>query len=171
VCIDCGAEFEIIEKPRHNDQISRAPALSSDIKHPVETYDVARVHYQRWEGRHSATTTMRVDYHGPFMRIASEWVCFEHTGYAREKAVHWWAKRAPGTPIPKTIDEAVARSGELQKPASITVKQAKYPEVLSYVWPENESSREAARNYGAEAHAQHSRADTRDHALRGVQSF
>lgn len=133
VCIDCGAEFEIIEKPKHNDQISRAPALSSDIKPQIERFQIANVTYQAWQGRNSPTTTLRVDYQGPLMRVASEWVCLEHTGYARDKAVAWWATRAPGTPIPKTVDEALIRTHELRQPSAIDVDiRLKYPEIKHY---------------------------------------
>ena len=32
------------------------------------------------------------------LKSYSEWVCFEHQGYARQKALEWWRKRAPGCP-------------------------------------------------------------------------
>ena len=35
---------------------------------------------------------MRVDYYDGLLCVASEWVCFEHTGYARQKAINWWIR-------------------------------------------------------------------------------
>lgn len=36
----------------------------------------------------------------------SEWVCLEHSGYARTKAAQWWRERS-NAPVPSDIDEAV----------------------------------------------------------------
>ena len=41
---------------------------------------------------------LRVDYHCGLVRH-SEWICFEHTGYAREKAIAWWHARSQA-PVP-----------------------------------------------------------------------
>ena len=40
--------------------------------------------------------------------VHREWVCFEHGGYARQKACDWWYRRAPGLDVPGTIAEALA---------------------------------------------------------------
>ena len=37
----------------------------------------------------------------------SEWVCFEHEGFARGKAIKWWQDRSEFT-VPETIEEAVS---------------------------------------------------------------
>ncbi len=42
-----------------------------------------------------------------------EWVCFEHQGYARRKAEEWWRKRAPGIPVPRSVNEALAQSRQV----------------------------------------------------------
>src|SRR5262249_52035803 len=51
-----------------------------------------------------------------------EWVCFEHTGYPREKAVAWWRRRSR-LPVPATAQEAVelANQGALAPTTAITV--------------------------------------------------
>lgn len=134
-CPECGYLFPFDDKPKHEARASNAPILSSDTKPIIERFDVANVTYQAWQGRNSPTLTLRVDYQGNLMRIASEWVCFEHTGYARDKAVAWWATRAPGTSIPKTVNEALSRKHELRKPTAIDVDtRLKYPEIKGYVW-------------------------------------
>ena len=51
----------------------------------------------------------------------SEWVCFEHQGYARQKAAEWWRKRAPGLPVPLSVDEAIAQASRLARPSEISV--------------------------------------------------
>lgn len=68
---------------------------------------------------------MRVDYQVGFNEFKSEWVCPEHTGYARGKFEKWWHERAAlGCPMPRSAREAVslANEGLLAAPESITVK-------------------------------------------------
>lgn len=65
----------------------------------------------------------------------SEWVCFEHTGYARQKAVAWWKKRSPD-PVPDSAERAVeiAECG-LAHPENIIVRNItgeKFDRVVSY---------------------------------------
>ena len=46
-------------------------------------------------------------------QIATEWVCLFHRGYAKKKAMQWWADHLPGdkqNPAPIGIDEAVQRA-------------------------------------------------------------
>ena len=49
---------------------------------------------------------MRVDYKVCGQAVKSEWVCFEHKGYPRQKAVQWWQRRSPD-PVPDTAAGAV----------------------------------------------------------------
>jgi DNA repair protein RadD len=146
VCIECGTEFEIEEKAPHSDKVSNAPILSTDIAPIIERHPVASVVYQYHEGRDGKRPTLKVTYRGSLMRIASEWICFEHEGYARSRAIAWWALRAPGTPIPSTIDEAEQRApDEVRKPIAIKVNtRQKYPEIVGYEWPEQQEVRNAA---------------------------
>ena len=134
-CIECGEPFEIEEKPRHSDQISRAPAMSTDLAPRIERHEVHSAGYRIWPSKSGGPTTLRVDYYGPFMRIASEWICFEHSGYPRAKAVTWWTKREPGTPVPETAHEAESRAWRLPVPSAIDIDtQPKYPEIIGYEW-------------------------------------
>ena len=145
-CAECGEPFEIEEAPRHGKDISRAPALSSDIAPRIERHSVADVIYRRWTSKTGGPDTLRVDYLGPLMRIASEWVCIEHHGYPRAKAVSWWAQRAPGLLAPKDIDEALVAADRLTKPTAIDIDtRPKYPEIKSYVWNnDNDADAESA---------------------------
>jgi DNA repair protein RadD len=70
-----------------------------------------------------APRTMRVDYKVGWQDFKSEWVCFEHVGFARQKAVAWWKRRSPDT-VPATAQEAVdlANCGALAVPTAITVR-------------------------------------------------
>ena len=69
-----------------------------------------------WVGEHqkigSTTPVLKVSYKTP-NKIISEYICFEHTGYPRDKAVRWWSQM--GTPAslrkspPRTVEEALFR--------------------------------------------------------------
>ena len=139
VCPECGYAFPFEEK-HHAAHASDAPILSTDFAPRLERHEVARVEYDYWPGRDGRTPTLKVTYYGPYMRIASEWVCFEHVGFARNKAVGWWAIRAPASTIPSTIDEAEQRApAELRIPSAIIIDtKLKYPEITGYEWGEKE---------------------------------
>jgi len=124
VCPDCGYEFPKREQVSHDASASTAGILSGEVT--VETYlvqDVVyAVHYKR-NAPPDAPRSMRVDYRIGFNRWQSEWICLEHTGYARHKAELWWRRRS-NVPVPDTAEDAVyyAESGALAKTKSITVK-------------------------------------------------
>jgi DNA repair protein RadD len=67
--------------------------------------------------------SMRVDYKVGWHEYKSEWICFEHEGYARQKAVAWWKCRSPD-PMPDTAERAVelAQCGALPTTNAITVR-------------------------------------------------
>ena len=62
----------------------------------------------------------------------SEWVCFEHTGFPRDKAVGWWRRRAGNLPPPATVDEALQQVDQLRRPIAIQVRPAgQYTEIAA----------------------------------------
>jgi DNA repair protein RadD len=66
----------------------------------------------------------------------SEWICFDHSGYPRNKAEAWWIKRAQGGQVPRNTAEAMDRRAELTAPSAIRVKPVgKYVEIVGYQFP------------------------------------
>ena len=126
-CPECGYEFP---PPEGNDKLSRNASTAGIISGQEEhtDYEVLDTFYAVHEKRYAepgTPRTMRVDYRIGFNDFKSEWVCPEHTGYARGKFEKWWRERAAlGCPIPTTAHEAVALANEglLAAPESITVK-------------------------------------------------
>ena len=125
-CPQCGFEFPPSEKSNLSDKASSAGIISGQIDYT--DYDVQDVYYCVHEKRHAepgTPRTMRIDYQIGFDEFKSEWVCPEHTGYARDKFVKWWKERAAlGCQIPNTAREAVALANEglLAAPERITVR-------------------------------------------------
>ncbi|MFQ5735102.1 MAG: zinc ribbon domain-containing protein, partial [Planctomycetaceae bacterium] len=124
VCPDCGYEFPPPEQPKHDANASNAGILSGQVTDTeFDVLDVAyNVHTKR-DASDDAPQTMRVEYRVGLDYWVSEWVCFEHTGFARRKAEQWWEQRSPDA-IPDAAEEAVAiaEAGGVAHPESITVR-------------------------------------------------
>ena len=91
VCVHCGAVIrEEIAEPI-DAKVSYAALLSAQREQTLTWHDVTRVDYKR-HSKPGKPDSMRVDYYSGLLRCASEWVCFEHTGYARQKAEQWWVQ-------------------------------------------------------------------------------
>jgi DNA repair protein RadD len=123
-CPDCGYEFPPPERGKHDAQASSAGILSGQVT--ITKYAVRDVYYgvhKKRDAPDNAPRTMRVDYKVGWHEYKSEWVCFEHTGYARQKAVAWWRQRSQ-EPVPETAEEAVAlaQAGRLAPTREITVR-------------------------------------------------
>jgi DNA repair protein RadD len=123
-CPDCGYEFPPPERQKHDAKASEAGILSGQVtttKYPVR--DVFYSVHKKRGAPDDAPRTMRVDYKVGWNQFKSEWVCFEHEGYARHKAVAWWKRRSP-EPVPETAEEAVAlaQAGRLAPTREITVR-------------------------------------------------
>jgi DNA repair protein RadD len=123
-CPQCGYEFPPPKRKKHDAKASEAGILSGQVT--TTKYQVQDVCYSVHSKRGApddAPKTMRVDYKVGWHEYKSEWVCFEHDGYARQKAVAWWRRHSPD-PIPDTAERAVevAQGGGLAATHSITVR-------------------------------------------------
>lgn len=148
-CPDCGYEFPPPETTNLQHRASAEGILSGQSV--FTDYGVSDVRYSvhRKNGAdESIPATMRVDYEIGFYQYKSEWVCPEHSGYARSKFVKWWLERcAENASIPSTAQEAVdaANAGLLAKPSAIRVKKVtgeKFERITSYTLSERPRMRE-----------------------------
>ena len=125
-CPECGYEFPPSEQKNLSQRASTAGVISGQVDYT--DYEVLETFYSVHEKRYAdpdMPKTVRVDYRIGFNEFKSEWLCPEHTGYARDKFVKWWRERAAdGVPIPDSASEAaaLANDGALAEPESITVK-------------------------------------------------
>ena len=107
VCPDCGFEFPR-QSSKHEPKASSAGILTGQVTET--TYPVRAVRYYVHAKRGAppdAPRSMRVEYQLGWQRYQSEWICFEHDGFARQKADAWWRKRS-SEPVPETAEAAVA---------------------------------------------------------------
>jgi DNA repair protein RadD len=113
--------------PSHGTKASDAPAIAEP-----EDVQVKRVAYAP-HVKPGKTTSMCVSYHTDQGWI-DEWVCIEHGGYAREKAVTWWNKRSSHM-VPSTVAEALERISELRIPQALKVqREGQFWRVKGYFW-------------------------------------
>lgn len=136
-CPECGFEFP---PPgiKHKDKAGKTGVLSGEVT--TTEFIVQSVHYDIWKKRNddTAPTTMRVDYKtgGLFEKRCSEWVCFNHVGWPRQKAEKWWRDRSNVT-VPLSTEEAVdlANRGALANTNKIVWREVageKYGSIIGY---------------------------------------
>lgn len=148
-CMHCGYEWPPPER-KANNKASNLPALSWQAPKPPPPppvrREVGRVEWRKHYkmGDDSAPPSLRIDYYAPEddgpmsvpRKLASEWVCLEHDGYAYQKAVTWWANHV-GCREPATVDEAIELLdlGYMPKVTAIDVgkdpKNPKYDRVVA----------------------------------------
>jgi DNA repair protein RadD len=136
-CPHCGFEFPPPERKQHEAKASEAGVLSGQVtntKFSVED-TLYSVHIKRGADE-DAPRSLRVDYKIGWYEYKSEWICFEHQGYARQKAEAWWRRRSRD-PIPDTAQRAVEiiAGGGLAETNGITVRSVSgdpYERIVDY---------------------------------------
>ncbi|MDD5599432.1 MAG: DEAD/DEAH box helicase family protein [Victivallaceae bacterium] len=136
-CPECGYEFPPPEKSNLNAHAEAAGVLSGQVSY--FDYEVHGVEYSIHHKRGApddAPKTMRIEYCTGFNRYESEWVCPEHTGYARRKFEAWWKRRSKVAP-PDSAIEAVrlADDGALAKPSKTIIRAVageKFVNIVDY---------------------------------------
>jgi len=139
-CPACGFEFPMEALEREARQASNAAVLASQVRPKLVDYEVTDVRYAIHK-KPGSPDSLRVDYWSGLRQVASEWVCFEHTGWARAKADQWWQRRGSSFwASPRTTLEAFeqATSDFFESPASIRVNESgKWPEIVKVEFAES----------------------------------
>lgn len=123
-CPQCGHVFPEPNKQQHEAKATTEGILSGQITRDEHHVSETTYHVHSKRSDPSAALTMRVEYRVGFNRYFREWVCFDHTGYARTKAEAWWRARSV-EPVPPSTEEAVelAKAGALAPTHHITVEK------------------------------------------------
>lgn len=138
-CPDCGYVWPPKE-PEIDATASTLPVMSESL--PVKWVPVNSVAY-RQHVKPGSPNSMRVEYRSG-LTVYREWVCFDHKGYPRDKAVKWWAQRMTGPGIlPRNTEEAIKESSKLVKPVEIRVQNnGKYTEIVAFKFVRDLSERD-----------------------------
>ena len=136
-CPHCGNEFVFETKLT---QEASTNELVKDIKEEdipeILDYEVEHVTYQLHEKR-GGIPSVKVSYFCGLRRF-NEYVCVEHEGWPRRKAVKWWNERSTD-PVPDNCNAVLTSTDYLKEPSSIRVWiNRKYPEILAYFYKEEE---------------------------------
>jgi DNA repair protein RadD len=92
-CPSCGAQMRESAQDQQR-EVSNAAILSSQAMQVLTTHNVTRVTYAAHH-KPGKPTSMRVDYWDGFQKVATEWICPLHGGFATDKAQRWIDKRTP----------------------------------------------------------------------------
>jgi len=123
-CPQCGYVFPPSDRQKHEATATQAGILSGQASE--DTHEVMdlffRVHRKK-DAAPDAPKSMRVDYQLGLNLWQSEFICFEHTGFARQKAEMWWQQRS-SDPVPDSAEQAVAlaNAGSLRATHAITIR-------------------------------------------------
>lgn len=135
VCALCGYEFPRNPK-EHDAEASTDPILSQ--RNSVTTLEIRKTGYKLHK-KQGSPNSLRVDYYadalGILPPVCSEWLCLEHEGFAKAKAMRQWRTLSdfPRYDPPETIEEALSRAGELKKVIGLSFKyDGKYKRIVSY---------------------------------------
>jgi DNA repair protein RadD len=136
-CPQCGYVFPPPERQQHDPKASEAGILSGQVSTTkLQVEDVYYGIHAKRGASEDAPRTLRVDYRVGWHEYKSEWVCFEHEGYARQKAVAWWRKRSPD-PVPDSVERAIEiiNGGGLATTIAIKVRSVAgdpYERIIDY---------------------------------------
>jgi DNA repair protein RadD len=155
VCEDCGLEFVSKEtvKPNHGTHYERDANIltNGDEKNKSDRkkYYVETITYRR-HGKTGApeSVTLCVSYLATPVdvkpgnifgsKMISEYVCFEHEGFARTKAEQWWTMRSHAE-VPDTVDEAIdaINSNVIRTPSHFTATQdGRFYRITELIFPD-----------------------------------
>lgn len=137
VCTACGQEFPLPER-RVDTSASSLDILSGKAAPPPpEWVEVDAVRYRK-HAKPGKPPSLCVIYDSGLAQHR-EWICLEHTGFARQKAEHWWRQRAPGTAVPLTVDDALALTSSMRQPTDIKIQpDGKYVRVMAASFAQRE---------------------------------
>lgn len=129
-CHCCGYVFPPSDNVKITAEAADAPVLSNA---PAEGRAVKKRTFWFHEGKGDKPPSVKVVYTVGMSQI-SEWLCPQHTGFAKSKADRWWIHHGGLRPMPKTVMEWLSRQNELNDTAEIMVKpRDKYWDVVSHV--------------------------------------
>lgn len=125
-CPCCGYEFPPSEEVKITQRAAMTPVLSTEKPdwHPVYSRQF------KYHDKIGGTPSVKVTY-GTDAGNVSEWVCPQHTGYARSRADRYWKTHGGQVPFPRSVDEFLDRAGELRVTADVMLRfGGKYPEIV-----------------------------------------
>jgi DNA repair protein RadD len=130
-CPSCGAQMREEKQDAAKDASNHA-ILSKQLQPNIAVYDITEVTYSLHQ-KHGKPDSMQVSYWSGIKRVAREWVCLDHGGFAAEKARIWCAKRENILGEPRTTAEALETAACFKTPTQIKVNTSgDFPTIVAY---------------------------------------
>lgn len=141
---ECGCGFRFPPPETTHDATADKDSAILEAQQMPQQWIVEGISYTEHIKKDTGARSMRVNYEvtpdddkegNLRTQVISEWVCFEHFGFAQRMAERWWAKRS-GEPIPREVPDAIeiCRSGAIADTRAITtVKEGRFYRIRDYV--------------------------------------
>lgn len=128
VCWRCGHEF-----PEPETKLEERAADAPIISTAAPTWrDIVSRRFDFHEGKGNKPPSVKVTYMAGLTAMR-EWLCPQHSGFAKSKADRWWMKHGGERPFPKTVMEWLERQNELLETARISVRPSgRYWDVVDH---------------------------------------
>ena len=142
-CPECGNFFDISTLPKIQQEAARLAIMSSERGTNINEYEVQSISYRIHE-KVGKPNSIRVRYYVDMVNSYSEWVCFNHKGFARNKAISWLRERMPTIFSQDWFDEKemttenvlllIENNKEfMSEPKKVSVNElGEYPQITSF---------------------------------------
>jgi DNA repair protein RadD len=118
-CSECGHVWDMTEQ--YEDEASSAEVMRAE----ESDFEVRRVIYSRHE-KTGKPDSFKIEYEVGLTQSVSEFLCFDHGGFAAHKALEIWRRHCVSeTVTPRSVDEAIelAKQGKLRNVCKIKVRR------------------------------------------------
>ncbi|MGF9564137.1 DEAD/DEAH box helicase family protein [Neorhizobium sp. BT27B] len=134
ICSCCGFEFDIDDSPKIAATAADVPIMT--MAEP-ESRTVTSRTFRFHEGKGDKPPSVKITFMSGMTAI-NEWVCPQHSGFAKTKADRFWLAHGGNRPFPREVMEWLERQSELKETAVITVQpRGKYWDVVEHAAGEN----------------------------------
>jgi DNA repair protein RadD len=131
-CHCCGYIFPTSEEEKITAHAAIAPVLSTAAP---EWHRVTGRHFREHPPKPGKPPSVKCTYMLG-LTAQNEWICPEHSGFAKSKADRYWLTHSGNRPFPKTVAEFLDRAEELKPTAEIQMRPSKqnpkYQDVLAW---------------------------------------
>jgi DNA repair protein RadD len=130
-CLECGYIFPKKDF-NHDTEAADGAIISSEIVDNEKDVDFVMCNLHKKQG---SPDSIKVSYWCG-MNVYDEWVCLEHSGYAKSKAIHWYQDRHTSLIVPSKVSEINMtelsnRLTQITKSISVR-KNGKYFRIIKY---------------------------------------
>lgn len=130
VCSCCNYEFDIDDSPKIAATAADVPIMT--MAEP-ESRTISSRTFRFHEGKGDKPPSVKITFMSGMTAI-NEWVCPQHSGFAKTKADRFWLAHGGDRPFPKSVMEWLERQSELKETAEITVQpRGKYWDVVGHM--------------------------------------